>query len=38
MLSITFLSHPLRRPGEYLRTYQRLWTNSGDTAATIFHQ
>jgi len=31
------MSHPLRRPAEYLRTYQRLWTNSANTAPTVFH-
>ena len=30
-------NHPLRRPAEYLRTYQRLWTNSANTAPTVFH-
>jgi len=32
------MSHPLRRPAEYLRTYQRLWTKSANTAPTIFHR
>src|ERR1051326_2478621 len=32
------VSHPLRRPAEYLRTYQRLWTRSADTPTTIFHR
>jgi len=29
------MSHPLRRPAEYLRIYQRLWAGSADTAPTI---
>jgi hypothetical protein len=32
------MSHPLRRPAEYLRTYQRLWTKTEDTAHRIFHR
>src|SRR2546428_29191 len=32
------MSHPLRRPAEYLRTYQRLWTKSANPAPTIFHR
>jgi hypothetical protein len=31
------MSHPLRRPAEYLRTYQRLWTKNVNTPPTIFH-
>lgn len=31
-------SHPLRRPAEYLRTYQRLWARSANVAPTIFHR
>ena len=31
------MSHPLRRPAEYLRTYQRLWTKNANTAPMIFH-
>ena len=30
------VSHPLRRPAEYLRTYQRLWAKCADVAHTIF--
>ena len=29
-------SHPLRRPAEYLRTYQRLWARSSDIEPVIF--
>jgi hypothetical protein len=32
------VSHPLRRPAQYLRTYRRIWTKSADTAPTIFHR
>jgi hypothetical protein len=32
------MSHPLRRPAEYLRTYQRLWTLSANTAPRIFYR
>ena len=32
------MSHPLRRPAEYLRTYQRLWARSANVAPTIFHR
>jgi hypothetical protein len=33
------MSHPLRRPAEYLRTYRRIWKNSANsTAPTVFHQ
>ncbi len=29
------MSHPLRRPAEYLRTYQRIWRESSGIEATI---
>jgi hypothetical protein len=32
------MSHPLRRPAEYLRTYQRLWKASAGVEATIRHR
>jgi len=32
------MSHPLRRPDEYLRTYQRIWMNSANTVPAIFHR
>ena len=32
------VSHPLRRPAEYLRTYQRLWAQSAKVAPTIFRR
>jgi hypothetical protein len=32
------MSHPLRRPAEYLRTYRRIWTKSPNTAPTIFRR
>ena len=31
-------NHPLRRPAEYLRTYQRLWAKSANVAPAIFHR
>jgi hypothetical protein len=31
------VSHPLRRPAEYLRTYQRLWTQCTEQPPAIFH-
>jgi hypothetical protein len=30
------VSHPLRRPAEYLRTYQRLWAQCADMPPAIF--
>ena len=32
------MSHPLRRPAEFLRTYQRLWTACASSAPCIFHR
>jgi hypothetical protein len=32
------MSHPLRRPAEYLRTYRRIWTKNANTAPTIFRR
>jgi hypothetical protein len=32
------MSHPLRRPAEYLRTYRRLWTGTANTVPAIFHR
>jgi L-ascorbate metabolism protein UlaG (beta-lactamase superfamily) len=32
------VSHPLRRPAEYLRTYQRLLAKSANAAPVIFHR
>jgi Beta-lactamase superfamily domain len=32
------MSHPLRRPDAYLRTYQRLWRESGNLEPTIFRR
>ena len=32
------VSHPLRRPAEYLRTYQRLLAKCANAAPTIFHR
>jgi len=32
------VSHPLRRPGEYLRTYQRLWARSANVSPIIFRR
>ena len=32
------MSHPLRRPAEYLRTYRRLWAKSADVAPSIFRR
>jgi hypothetical protein len=32
------MSHPLRRPVEYLRTYQRLWAKCADVAPAIFRR
>ena len=31
-------NHPLRRPAEYLRTYERLWAKSANMAPAIFHR
>ena len=32
------MSHPLRRPAEYLRTYQRLWARSANVTPVILHR
>jgi hypothetical protein len=32
---LTRVSHPLRRPAEYLRNYQRQWAKCADVEATI---
>jgi hypothetical protein len=32
------VSHPLRRPTEYLRSYRRLWAKCTDVAPTIFRR
>jgi len=32
------MSHPLRRPAEYLRTYQRLWAQARDVAPVFFRR
>jgi hypothetical protein len=32
------VSHPLRRPAEYLRTYQRLWAENASVQPVIFRR